>query len=311
MSSISASTCNHACMLNIQPDPQTGKYRSCRLTLSYCRWENPGAPKLMLVHGGKDHNRNWDRLAEALRADFDIAAPDLRGHGDSDWSADGCYYRSEFVTDIANLADHLGWTNFAMVGHSLGATVTSLYAAAFPEWVNKMVAIEGLVSPPWVLQQEVEQHPVVRLRNYIDETRKYADRTNRDFDNIQDAVARMLEQNPHFTPQLAEHLTRHNLKPAESGGFTWKFDPMMNFRLRFDITREQQKQILTAIRCPALLLRGEESWAANPLEDGTAACFTNARVHNIPAAGHWVHHDQPELVLALIREFLTEKPAET
>ncbi|MFA5630874.1 MAG: alpha/beta hydrolase [Porticoccaceae bacterium] len=290
------------------PEPATASYASCRLTLSYCRWENPGAPRLMLIHGGKDHNRNWDRLAGVLRADYDIVAPDLRGHGDSDWSMDGCYYRSEFVIDIANLVDHLGWQDFAMVGHSLGATVVSLYAAAFPARVTKMVAIEGLVSPPWVLERETTEHPVTRLRQYIEDTRKYAARRSRDFDTLAQAVARMREQNPHFSQELAEHLTHHNLKPAENGGYTWKLDPMMNFRLRFDISRDQQRQILSAVCCPALLLRGEDSWARDPLEDGTAACFAAARVHNIPDAGHWVHHDQPEIVEQLIKSFLAEEP---
>jgi pimeloyl-ACP methyl ester carboxylesterase len=47
-----------------------------------------------------------------------------------------------------------------------------------------------------------------------------------------------------------------------------------------------------------------ESWASNPLEDGRAGYFTNARVVNVEKAGHWVHHDQLEVFLDVVNEFL-------
>ena len=58
---------------------------------SYFDWGNPDAPPLVLVHGGRDHCRNWDWVAEDLRRDYHVIAPDLRGHGDSAWSPSGDY----------------------------------------------------------------------------------------------------------------------------------------------------------------------------------------------------------------------------
>ncbi len=58
---------------------------SQRLRLDYVDWGNEDAPPLVLVHGGLDHCRNWDWVAERLRHDWHILAPDLRGHGDSQW----------------------------------------------------------------------------------------------------------------------------------------------------------------------------------------------------------------------------------
>ena len=65
------------------PGPTSHSYFSQRLRLHYVDWGNQDAPPLLLVHGGRDHCRNWDWVAETLREDWHIIAPDLRGvlHG--------------------------------------------------------------------------------------------------------------------------------------------------------------------------------------------------------------------------------------
>src|SRR3546814_6522974 len=60
-------------------------------------------PPLLLVHGGRDHCRSWDWVAEKLADRYHIIAPDLRGHGDSAWSPDGQYDMDSFVYDLAQL----------------------------------------------------------------------------------------------------------------------------------------------------------------------------------------------------------------
>lgn len=63
------------------------------------------------------------------------------------------------------------------------------------------------------------------------------------------------------------------------------------------------RELWVRITCPTLLVRGAESWASNPLEDGRAGHFPNATVANIEKAGHWVHHDQLEVFLAIVTDF--------
>ena len=65
--------------------PDGRYYRSQGLRLHFTDWGNASAPPLLLVHGGLDHSRSWDHLAQALRANS-FVAPDLRGHGNSDWA---------------------------------------------------------------------------------------------------------------------------------------------------------------------------------------------------------------------------------
>jgi len=83
--------------------PTSRIYFSQRLRLHYVDWGNEGAPPLLLVHGGRDHCRAWDWVAQALRKDWHIIAPDLRGHGDSEWPSDGNYTMPAFIYDLAQL----------------------------------------------------------------------------------------------------------------------------------------------------------------------------------------------------------------
>ena len=82
--------------------PTSRIYFSQRLRLHYVDWGNPTAPPLLLVHGGRDHCRNWDWVATALRCDWHVLAPDLRGHGDSQWSPTAIIqYPLTFTTSIS------------------------------------------------------------------------------------------------------------------------------------------------------------------------------------------------------------------
>jgi len=97
--------------------PASRSYFSQRLRLHYVDWGNTEAPPLVLVHGGRDHCRNWDWVARALSKDWHVIAPDLRGHGDSEWVADGNYTMAAYVYDLAQLIDPFTFAMPPQVGH--------------------------------------------------------------------------------------------------------------------------------------------------------------------------------------------------
>ena len=105
--------------------PITNSFISQRLRLNYVDWGNTDAPPLLLVHGGRDHARSWDWVAEELRHDWHIIAPDLRGHGDSAWSPDGNYEMSAFVYDLAQLVHQLNLAPVTMIAHSMGGNIAT------------------------------------------------------------------------------------------------------------------------------------------------------------------------------------------
>jgi len=121
--------------------PQSRFYDSRGLRLNYLDWGNAGAPLLILLHGGLEHARVWDQLARQLSADWQVVVPDLRGHGDSDWSAGGAYAIPDFVPDIAALVAELGNRPVTLVAHSLGGNIAIHYTALFPENVTRLCVI--------------------------------------------------------------------------------------------------------------------------------------------------------------------------
>jgi pimeloyl-ACP methyl ester carboxylesterase len=284
--------------------PITNSFISQRLRLNYVDWGNDEAPPLLLVHGGRDHARSWDWVAEELRHDWHIIVPDLRGHGDSSWSPDGNYEMSAFVYDLSQLIHQLGLAPVTIIAHSMGGNIATRYAGIFPENVRKLINIEGLGPSP---QMQAERDAIgiqKRFRQWIEDKRNAAGRTPKRYPNIEAAYGRMKAENSYLTDEQARHLTVHGISRNEDGTWSWKFDNYLNVWAILDMPREELLSIWKSITCPMLLLYGEKSEASNPERDGRIAHFPTARVIEYENAGHWLHHDQFDRFMADVKAFL-------
>ena len=291
-------------MLDETPGPTSRIYFSQRLRLHYVDWGNHAAAPLLLLHGGRDHCRNWDWVAAELRRDWHVIAPDLRGHGDSGWSTDGGYTIAGYVYDLAQLVHQQQLAPVTIVAHSLGGHIALRYAGIYPEAVRRLVAIEGLGPAPAVLAERARQSIAERMRRWVGEQRALAGRLPRRYRSIDDAVRRMQEENPHLSPEQARHLTQHGVNQNEDGTYSWKFDNYVRVWPPYDITQAEIEQLWAAIACPTLLVYGKESWASNPAGDGRIRHFRSAEVISVDGAGHWVHHDRLAIFLDIVRNFL-------
>ncbi len=288
--------------------PTSQTFISQRLRLNYEDWgagtKGEEKPPLVLVHGGRDHARSWDWTAEALRQDYHVVAIDLRGHGDSDWVSDGNYAVNDMVYDLAQLIHQLGRGPVRMVAHSMGGNVALRYTGIFPDMVTKLVAIEGLGPSPAAKAESRETPYPERMAEWIGKKRSAAGRTPRKYESIEAAFARMIEENSYLTEEQARHLTVHGVNRNEDGTYSWKFDPHLNVWHVEDIADEFLEATWAAITCPTLLLYGSDSWASNPERDGRIAHFNTAKVIEFERAGHWLHHDQFDRFIEVLRDFL-------
>ncbi|MBD3771055.1 MAG: alpha/beta hydrolase [Rhodobacterales bacterium] len=284
--------------------PTSHSFMSQRLRLHYVDWGNEGAPTLILLHGGRDHCRNWDWVAQELRDDWHIIAPDLRGHGDSAWSSDGEYSPRANVYDLAQLIHQLNVGPVHIVAHSYGGNIALRYAGIYPEMVNKLVAIEGLGPSPKVLAERFAEAPDKRMRDWIEGKRAAAGRVPRKYPSLEDAYQRMKEENSYLSGEQARHLTIHGISQNEDGTYSWKFDNYFRVMTPYDMPQEDLEKLWNNITCPTLLLYGEKSWASNPAEDGRAKHFRNAQVKLYKDAGHWLHHDKLDEFVADLKAFL-------
>ncbi len=283
--------------------PTSHIYFSQRLRLHYVDWGNEEAPPLLLVHGGRDHCRNWDWVAQELKADYHIIAPDLRGHGDSQWLLGGGYATIDYVYDIAQLVRQTGIRDIALIGHSMGGAVALAYAGLYPQKVRKLLAIEGMGAAP-SMDDATPGHE--RLLAWVENLRALSGRIPKRYATLEDAFQRMQQANPHLSEEQARHLTIHGSNQNEDGTYSWKFDNYMRAWSPVGLSARQTFGLYRRIVCPTLLLQGGESWASDPKEDGRLDYFHDARSMVVEDAGHWLHHDQLGRFLAIAKRFLDE-----
>lgn len=272
------------------------------LRLNYVDWGNPAAPTLLLVHGGEDHCRSWDWIAQRFRSDWHVVALDLRGHGDSDWSNSGDYSIAGYLSDVATMVEHLG--PLTLVGHSLGGIVGLRYAGLFPEQVRSVVSIEGVGHSPQVLQQRHALSTADALRHWLAERNRLGARNERTLSSLQLACDRLHARNPYLTKDQAWHLTRHAVRMRADGRLSWKFDYRVRARVPYDLSLEEVASLWARITCPTLLIWGTRSPLTNPAEDGRLSHFRHARIESVEGAGHWVQHERLDTVSGLLAAHL-------
>ena len=283
--------------------PTSHIYFSQRLRLHYVDWGNEDAPPMLLVHGGRDHCRNWDWVAQELKSDYHIIAPDLRGHGDSQWLVGGSYTTIDYVYDIAQLVRQTGLRDMVVIGHSMGGSVSLAYAGLYPDRVQQLISIEGMGS---TARSDDATPGHEHLISWVEDLRQLSGRIPKRYPTLEDAFQRMQQANPHLTEEQARHLTIHGSNQNEDGTYSWKFDNYMRAWSPIGLTARQTYALYRRISCPTLLVHGAESWASDPAEDGRLDYFQDARSVRVDNAGHWVHHDQLENFLTIAKRFLTE-----
>ena len=280
--------------------PQSRYYQSQGLKLHVTDWGNPLAPPLLLVHGGLDHSRSWDHLAQALAADFHVVAPDLRGHGDSGWATGSSYSLADHVYDLTNLVKSEGFGPVAIVGHSMGGMVSLTYAGAFPERVSKLVVLDGVTNFPARRPKPAD----VRIADWAGDLDKLAQRKIHRYATVADGADRIVGRNPRLTRAQAMHLATHGMKRNDDGSFSWKYDPYLRARAPYRLSLEDNTGLWSRIACPTLLVAASESFLPDPEKAGVMSHFKHAELAKIAGAGHWLQHDRPDEVLALIQKFL-------
>lgn len=290
-------------MMDIASDaPQSRYYQSQGLNLHVTDWGNPQAPPLLLVHGGLDHSRSWDHLAQALRGRFHVVAPDLRGHGDSGWAMGSSYSLADHVYDLTGLMKLEGFEKVAIVGHSMGGMVGLTYTGAFPERVTKLVVLDGVTNFP---ARRVKP-AALRISDWAGDLDKFAQRKIHRYASVVEGAMRIRIRNPRLTEAQAMHLATHGMKRNEDGSYSWKYDPYLRARAPYRLSLEDNIDLWSRIACPTLLVSASESFLPDPEKAGVLTHFRHAELAKIEGAGHWLQHDKPDEVAALIGKFLED-----
>lgn len=252
--------------------------------------------RVLALHGWLDNAASFAALAEGL-PDCEILAPDLAGHGRSEWRpAGGSYALTDHLPDLLALLDAEGWAQCVLLGHSMGGAIASLLAVAAPERVQALISLDAL--GPLSL---AEADAPARLRRSL-RARSEPTPRRRLFASVEDAAAQRAQLNA-LSPAQALPLAERALKPTE-GGWIWAADPRLQLPSALPLSEAQVQALLAAIACPALVLAAETPDPRLPRLEVQArlGCVPQAVCLRLPG-GHHLHLAEPERVAAAILAF--------
>lgn len=132
------------------------------ITLRGRRWGVEGGMPVLALHGWLDNCASFDFLAPLITSSnacqLDMVALDLAGHGLSEHRTGlSAYNIWQDLIEILLVTEQLGWSRFALIGHSRGAIISMLFAATYPEKITQLVGIEGLLPGTTEENQAPEQ----------------------------------------------------------------------------------------------------------------------------------------------------------
>lgn len=120
----------------------TGRIKSGDVEIFYRKFGQPGRAPVLIVHGLSFFSYDWIETAGRIAADREVAAIDMRGFGDSGWSATRDYKLETLSQDCLNVLDALGWDKAVLMGHSFGGRVCLATANWHPDRAAALVCVD-------------------------------------------------------------------------------------------------------------------------------------------------------------------------
>jgi pimeloyl-ACP methyl ester carboxylesterase len=268
------------------------------LRLAAREWGPADGQPVLALHGWLDNSASFDRLAPLL-PELHLVALDLTGHGRSEHRhSSTVHHFIDWAPEVLAVADHLGWQTFSLLGHSMGAGISTLVAGTFPDRLRRLVLLEG-AGP---LAADASRAPK-QLASALEDEGRVSEKPPRLFPDLEAAVAARLRDSDLDT-EGAELLVARGSEEVE-GGVRFTHDPRLRTRSRTRLTENQVLAFLANISCPVLAVRALQGWPF-PEEVVMARLKTIANLETAEIeGGHHVHLTHPERVAPVINEFLS------
>jgi len=264
------------------------------------RWDpEPGqaAGPVLLLHGGGQTRHSWKQTGARLSAaGWTAVAVDTRGHGDSDWPADGDYSLDALVADVVAVAGHLDAAP-VLVGASLGGYAALVAQGENPALGRALVLVD--------IVPRVEARGTDRIGAFM--------RSGLDgFDSLQDVAAAISAHTPGRRQTPSEAGVRKNVR-LRQGRWYWHWDPRLietpagPDQSSPQSTRSQARALsaATTVRVPTLIVRGVQSDVVS--DRGVAelrSLIPAAEYVSVDDAGHMIVGDDNDVFTAHLVNFL-------
>lgn len=254
--------------------------------------------KWIFVHGLMGFGQNWRRIIMGLEKTEHCLAYDQRGHGRS-FKPEIGYTPEDYADDLKKIADELGWKKFILVGHSMGGRNVLVFASKYPEYVEKLVIEDiGPESNPGAYEY---YEYLLNLVPTPFATREEA----RNF--FAQEFIKTAKTREHV--EVISKFFYSNIEEKADGTFDWRFSKVgiiESVKAGRDVDRWQEVRNL---KVPTLLVRGQNSQELTT-ESYQAMLSMNSMIRGVEIsnAGHWVHSDQAETFVQVLKSFVGDFP---
>ena len=262
-------------------------------------WGPTDGPPVLALHGWLDNSASFDGLAPELPA-LHLVALDLAGHGRSQHRHPSVTpHFIDWAPEVVAIADSLGWDRFSLIGHSMGAGISTLVSGAFPDRVQRLVLLEG-AGP---LAADASRAPT-QLASAVEDENRAASTSQKVFPDLEAAIAARMRDSD-LDREAARLLVERGTEKV-GDGVRFTHDPRLKTRSRTRLPENQVLAFLGSITCPVLAVRALQGWPF-PKEVVMArlAVIKDLETAEIEG-GHHVHLTHPERVAPLINQFFSD-----
>ncbi len=248
----------------------------------YFRKTGEGFP-LIILHGLFGSGDNWFSLSNLFGEDYTVYTPDARNHGRSAHTEITSY--ELMADDLLELADSEGLKKFHLLGHSMGGKTAMQFACLHNGLVDKLVISD--IGPK---HYPIHHQEILSILNSPG---------NQKFESRKEAESKLQNSLPEYIVKfLAKNLVRD-----EQGIYIWRF----NLKgITSNIEKIGSSQLhLPAFQNPVLFLKGEHSeYIVDSDLNNIPLLFPNSEMQVVANAGHWIHADNPEAFMNVVKGFL-------
>ena len=269
-------------------------------SISALSFGDPANPPLLALHGWLDNAASFEPLAPFLE-NYHLIALDFAGHGFSAHRPAGArYHLVDHVADVAHAIKSLKLKRFHLIGHSLGAGVAILYAAAYPEAVERLVLVDG-VGPI----TEASSNATDRLRKSIDAGLDLAfapESSRRVYQRWQTLIEARLKASP-IARRSAERLVRRNASESDDGIYLHS-DRRLRHPSPVYFDEAAVMHFIRRVTCPTLVVLAKQGMVIQREQTRKRiSAFKDVQVSELEGQHH-LHMDRPGDIASEIKRFL-------
>ncbi|GEA25477.1 tropinesterase [Microcystis aeruginosa NIES-4325] len=274
--------------------PQRRTFTNNSMAISYLQWSDRGRP-LLLLHGMADHALVWSSLGDYLSSNYQVIAPDLRGHGESGKPAT-CYHFQDYIGDLRTLINHLGWRQAHILGHSWSAKIAAIWATQQPELFKSLILVDPFFidkMPSWI---RITFPILYQVLPFLKITRS--------FDSYQsiEAIARQLKQYKGWS-NLQQEVFKNAIEQKADGSWSSKFTLSAREEIFEDVMGFAG--LTKTLDIPSLLILPQQGLNRTAWQiQSYKKYLTSLEIKKIPG-NHWAFLGEPETFNQAVGEFLS------